>query len=370
MRYTSPRVTALLLLVITIFSCKKDPAAPVAIDLTQVRLNDFKLMETAYTNIAVTHPVITNGMETQGGEIRIIVPAGSALQLTPGLSNFTDSEFTISPQLGVQQNFSSRTIIYTITSKKDAAKRVRYAVTISEAVQQPAQTALTSFKFEKAKNPFLPADVEASRIIEGVGTLGKVFVLVPGGTSFASLTPAIGYSGTGLFYSQDPNAAPELSTTAYPAAGTAIDFTWPKVFYAVVKNGTETKTYEVIVDVKSPIKFDNTAVTTLDVNAGGVHTTDVAHFLNVGNHPITLASVEQTAQLPAGTTAVRGAGLIPSGGLLPGQRATATATVSAQTWPPGTYGVTAVFKPQLRNHNEANNLLESASLRITTTIVQ
>lgn len=370
MRQTALQVTACLLLIAVFFSCKKETnrPAPVTVDLSQVRMNDFQLVETAYTNIVVTHPVITNGVETQGGEIRITIPAGSTFQLTPKLSNFTNSEFTVSPQLGVQQNFSGRTIIYTITSKADAAKRVHYAVTISEETQQPVQTALTSFKFEKAKNSLLPADVEASRIIEGVATLGKVFVFVPEGTSFASLTPTIGYSGTSLFYSQDPNAAPEASTTAYPANGMAIDFAWPKVFYAIVKNGTETKTYEVVVDVKSPIRFDNAVVTTPNVTAGGLHTVDATQFLNVGNHPITLASIDQTAQLPAGTSAVRGAGFIPSGGLLPGQRSNATATISAQTWPPGTYSVTSVFKPRLLNHNEADNLLESSSLRITTTI--
>ena len=372
MRYTTLRVTACLLLLTAFFSCKKDPVkpGPVTIDLSQVRMNDFQLVETAYTNIVVTHPVITNGVETQGGEIRLTIPAGSTFQLTPKISNFTNSEFTVSPGLGVQQNFLGRTIIYTITSKKDASKRVHYAVSISEATQQPGQPQLNWFKFEKAKNPSLPADAEGFRTGEGPGVLGKVFVFVPEGTAFTSLIPTIGYSGTGLFYSQDPNAAPELSTTAYPAAGTAIDFKWPKVFYAVIKNGTDVKTYEVIVDVRAPIKFDNADVTTLNVNAGGIHSTDVTQFLNVGNHPITIASVEQTAQLPAGTAAVRGAGFIPSGGLLPGQRSNATATISAQTWPPGTYGVTSVFKPRLMNHNEADNLLESSPLRITTTIVQ
>lgn len=373
MTYVKPGVTALLLLCLSFLSCKKDPAKPepeTPVDLSQVRMNDFQLVETAYSNIVVTHPVISNGAETQGGEIRITIPAGTSFQLTPKASNFTNADFTISPHLNQQQNFQNRTIIYTITSKKDASKRVHYAVTISEEPQQPVQTALTSFRFEKAKNPFLPADVEASRIIEGVATLGKVFVFVPEGTSFASLTPTMGFQGTGLFYSQDPNASPQASTTTYPAGGLAIDFAWPKVFYAIVKNGTDVKAYEVIVDVKSPIRFDNAVVTTPNVNAGGLHSVDVTQFLNVGNHPITLAAIEQTARIPAGTSAVRGGGFVPSGGLLPGQRSAANATISAQTWPPGTYGVTSVFKPRLKDHNEADNLLESASLKITTTIVQ
>ncbi|RYZ23724.1 MAG: hypothetical protein EOO10_20875, partial [Chitinophagaceae bacterium] len=310
MRYAKPRLTVLLLLVAALFSCKKDPAKPATdtVDLNQVRLNDFQLVETAYTSISVTHPVITNGVETQGGEILLTIPAGTTFQLTPKSSNFTNNDFTLSPQLNVKQNFSGQTIIYTVTSKKDASKQVHYAVSITEEQAQPTQAAVTSFRFEKAKNPFLPADVEASRIIEGVGTLGKVFVFVPAGTSFASLTPTIGFQGQGLFYSQDPNASPDNATTAYPAAGKAIDFTYPKVFYAIVKRGTTTKAYEVIVDVKSPIFFDNTALTLADVKAGTLHTLQATTFLNRGNHPISIIAVDHSNQLPVGSNAVRGAG--------------------------------------------------------------
>ena len=372
MRYAKPRVTALLLLFAAIFSCKKDPTDPTTttVDLAQVRMTDFQLVETAYSNITVTHPVITNGVETQGGEIRVTIPAGTTLQLTPKTSNFTNPDFTISPQLNVKQNFSGRTIIYTIASKKDASKQVHYAVSITEEQVQPTQTALTSFKFEKAKNPFLPADVEAARIIEGVATIGKVFVFVPAGTAFSSLTPTIGFQGTGLFYSQDPASSPGNATTVYPAAGTAIDFTYPKVFYAVVKNGTNIKTYSVIVDVKAPIHFDNAAVTTANVPAGSLQTVDATTFLNRGNHPVSIIGVDHSNQLPAGTSAVRGAGFVPSGGLRAGERGPVRATISAQTWPAGTYAVTATFRPRLVDHPEADDLLESTPLRITSTIVQ
>jgi hypothetical protein len=373
MKYVKPKVTALLVLFIALFSCKKDPVnPPPAIDLSQVRMNDFQLVETAYANITVTHPVISNGTEVQQGEIRVTVPQGTMLgQLAPKLSNFTNSDFTVSPQLGVQQNFLNRVVIYTIVSKQDASKRVHYAVTITEAQTPPNnQTALTSFRFEKAKNPFLPADVDAARIIEGVGTIGKVFVFVPAGTAFSSLTPTIGFQGTGLFYSQDPASVPENSTTVYPAAGTAIDFAYPKVFYAIVKNGTTVKTYSVIVDVKAPIRFDNQAVTTPDVQAGSIHSVQATTFLNVGNHPISIIGVDHSNQVPVGSNAVRGAGFVPSFGLRPGDRGNVLVTISAQTWPAGTYGVTASFKPHLVDHPEADNLLEGTPLRITSTIVQ
>lgn len=372
MKYAKPRLTVLLLFVTALFSCKKDPAKPAtdSIKLEQVRVNDFQLEETAYSSIAITHPVITNGTETQGGEIRLTIPAGTTFQLTPKLSNFTNNEFTISPQLNAKQNFSGRTIIYTITSNKDASKQVHYAVSITEEQTQPGQVTITSFKLEKAKNPFLSADVEASRIIEGVATMGKIFVFVPIGTSFASLTPTIGFQGQGLFYSQDANASPDNATTVYPTAGKAIDFTYPKVFYAIVKDGTNTKAYEVIVDVKAPIFFDNTALTLADVKAGTLHTVQATTFLNRGNHPISIIAVDHSNQLPVGSNAVRGAGFIPSGGLKPAERGNMQATISAQTWPVGSYSVTANFKPHLVGHTEADNLLESTPLRITSTIIQ
>ena len=168
-------------------------------------MNDFQLVETAYASINITHPVISNGAETQPGVIRVTVPAGTPLQLTPKTSNFTDIGFTVSPQLGQPQNFLNRTVIYTITSKQDVSKQVHYAVTITEAGTQPNTGAtLTSFRFEKSKNPFLPSDIEATRIIEGVASLGKVFIFVPTGTSFASLTPNMNYQGTGVFIRRIP----------------------------------------------------------------------------------------------------------------------------------------------------------------------
>lgn len=256
MRHTGLLLTAVLLVfVITLSSCKKGGADPgnstTTIDLLQVRLNDFQLVETQYTNINITHPVITNNVETQMGEIRVTVPAGTSLQLTPRTSNFTNNDFQLLPQLGVKQNFSGSTFLYTITSKTDASKQVHYTVRVVEEQVQPTAATITSFRFDKSKNPFLTADVNAQLIIEGTATLGKIFVFVPVGTSFASLTPTIGFQGTGLFYSQDPSVAPENVTTAYPASGTAIDFTYPKSFYAIVKSGSEVKAYTVIVDVIS-----------------------------------------------------------------------------------------------------------------------
>ena len=160
MRYVNLRLFACLALLSVLFSCKKDPANPPGstINLEAVRMNDFSLEETAYSNISITHPVITNGVETQQGEIRVTVPPGTTqLRLTPKVSNFTTAGYNVSPRLGQQQNFLNKPVVYTIASTQDASKLVHYIVTITEAQQQPDGGAvLTSFRFEKAKNPFLP----------------------------------------------------------------------------------------------------------------------------------------------------------------------------------------------------------------------
>ncbi|HEV7332411.1 MAG TPA: hypothetical protein VGN63_15345 [Flavisolibacter sp.] len=372
MPHAKSRWTIVLFLFALLTACKKNPVTPSAIDLSRVLLENFQLEETGYAGISLTHPIINNGVETQQGEIRVTVPRGTVLtSLTPKPSNFTNNDFTVNPQLGRPQNFQNRVQVYSIASKQDASKRVHYAVTITEAPPEPdPEAALTSFTFEKAKNPFLPADVEAARIIEGVGTIGKVFVFVPAGTSFSSLTPTIGFSGTALYYMQDAAGVPENSTTVYPSAGLPIDFTYPKVFYAVVKSGTTVKTYNVIVDVKAPIHFDNTTATTADVAVGAVRFIQATTFQNRGNHPITIASVAHTDHVPAGIQVIRGSGAAPNGGVLSNNRGEVFATISAQTFSAGSYEVTASFKPRLVNHREADDLLESTSLRIKSTIVE
>lgn len=371
MPHTTWKWAIALFLFASLTACKKDPVTPTTIDLAQVLLEDFQLQESNYIGISLTHPILSNGVETRQGEIRVTVPRGTALtSLTPKTSNFSNNDFTVSPQLGQAQNFQNRVQVYSIASKKDAAKRVHYVVTIVEAPVQPdAEPALTAFRFEKAKNPFLPANVEASRIIDGVATIGKVFVFVPAGTAFSSLTPTMSFTGTGLFYLQDDTGVPEQTTAVYPTAGLAIDFTYPKVFYAVVKSGAKVKTYNVIVDVKAPIHFDNAAVTTPDAPVGAVRFLQTT-FQNRGNHPITIAGVAHSEHVPAGIQVVRGSGGVPNGGVLANNRGDVFATVSAQTFPVGTYEVTATFKPRLVGHDEADDLLEATPLRMKTTIVQ
>ena len=361
-----------LLLVALAVSCKKDGGNdPDSIDLTQARLSDFKLTETNYTNIQISHPELNNGAETAHGQISVKIPKGNTqLNLTPAISNFANDAFTISPALGTVQNFSNRIVTYTIASKKDPGKRVHYDVSIIEEVD-PANTqpAVTGFRFEKGKNPALPADVEAAKIVEGVGTIGKIYVFVPAGTNFSNLAAIIQFSGQELYYTQDANSAPQNSTASYPAAGKIIDFAYPKQFFAIVKSGQTVKTYEVIVDVRNPIKFATSTVTTADAARGGIRFIEATRFTNQGNHPITISAIQHSGQLPVGTNAIRASAVIPSFGLIPGESTVVHATISAQTYPVGAYRVTSSFIPKIYHEPDADGLMEASSVVINTRIV-
>ncbi|MDQ3276871.1 MAG: hypothetical protein M3Q06_01000, partial [Bacteroidota bacterium] len=328
-----------VLFITLFFSCKKPVETGEEVDLAAVRMHDFQLAEIAYSDITITHPVITDGVETQPGEIEVVIPKGTTqLQVTPIAANFSKSGFSISPAMEVKQNFLNRVVIYRIASARDAAKAVHYYVRVREAYDAPAgNVQVTGFRLLKAKNPDLPADVESTRILHGEGTIGKIFVFVPAGTDFSSLTPTITHNGTALFYSQDPSTSADQSTTVYPAEGKKIDFSYPKAFYVVVKKGDESRTYDVIVDVRAPVLFGQTAVTTANVKAGTNQVIDATTFVNRGNHPISISSVTHSQQVPAGLNAVRGIGYVPTFGLLPGGTGNAKASVSAQTYPPGTY---------------------------------
>jgi hypothetical protein len=372
MSFLKIRVITLLLVSLAV-SCKKNDSTDNTkpIDLNQARLNDFKLMETIYSDIDISHPELHNGTETKRGRIQVKIPKGSTqLNLTPAISNFTSDAFTITPRLGEMQNFLSKTITYTIASRDNPEKKVHYDVSIvEEDGPVNTQARITGFKFEKQKNPALPADIEAAKIVEGVGTIGKIYVFVPVGTNFSNLTATMQFDGQGLYYTQDANSVPENSTTIYPAAGMSVDFAYPKQFFAVVKAGQMTKTYEVIVDVRNPIKFEEAIVTTADAVRGGIRFISATSFTNQGNHPMMLSVIEHSGQVPAGTNVIRASAGIPSFGLNPNESTVVNATISAQTYPAGSYSVISSFKPKIYHEPDADEFMESSSVTINTTII-
>jgi hypothetical protein len=358
--------------IILINSCKKDDPTPVTVtvDLSQAKLTDFKLEELNYADIDISHPVITNGVETQRGSITVYVPAGTPLNLTPKVENFVSNNFTVQPALGVINNFSLGSVVYTIVSNRDPQKKVHYDVEIIAGQAPNPNAKVTGFRFEKSRNAQLTDDIIESKIVEGVGTLGKIFIFVPLGTNYTTLNATIDFEGATLLYSQDPLSNPATTGQPYPAIGKQINFRYPNFFFLVVKNQEQVAQYQVIVDVRQPLKINVGAVTTPNVQKGNIDEYLVTQIENQGNSPLSLRQISHQDQFPTGTSAVRGVAAFPSGGLMPGTKSNVFANVNASVFGAGQYATTALFKPALQYHIEANEFLEPASLRINAEIVE
>ncbi|HEU4472799.1 MAG TPA: hypothetical protein VFR58_17010 [Flavisolibacter sp.] len=373
MNSKKPRFLFLLSFLLLLFACKKDlgnPSSNPAVDLASARMNDFQLVETGYLSIQVVHPTISGGAETSPGKITVLVPQGShGLQLTPKLSNFTSDRFTVYPALGVIRNFSAGPLVYEIASNTDPDKKVHYEITITEE-QGTGSTGpeVTGFRFEKSRNPQLAADVSAAEIVHSIGGMGKIYVFVPLGTDFTSLRPTVSFNGAGLYWSQDATSAPAASTAVYPSAGLDIDFAYPKVFYLAVKNGTENKIYDVMVDVRNPVRLDDASIiapNTIFGNTGFYPA--LTRYINQGNHAVSFDATTYANQVPAGSSAIRAMPSIPNLGLMPGEMAGVNITVNGLSSPPGNYQSTAVLRPKLYGDNNAPSF-DAVSLDIRATI--
>lgn len=363
-------LSAIILSAFIFSGCKKDKDdKPADIDLVQAKFVDFQLVELDYENIEISHPVITNGVETERGSITVYLPTGASLNLTPETSNFANNNFTVQPGLGITRNFSQGAVEYVIVSKQDPQKKVHYDVLILADPAPNPNARITEFRFTKNRNPQLAQDIVASKIIEGVGTLGKIFIFVPIGTDYTTLIPTIDFDGAGIFYSQDEMTDPVTNNSPYPTNGEQINVRYPNRLYLVVKNGDEVASYEVIVDVRQPLKLDAAMVTTPDVQEGNLSQFLVTQIENRGNHPLHLREISHQDQVPANILALRGLAAFPGNGLLPGNKTNVFATVNGNTFRAGNYATTAVFKPSIRHNAEANQFLEPATLRINAEII-
>ncbi|RYG06535.1 MAG: hypothetical protein EOO02_00240 [Chitinophagaceae bacterium] len=371
------RVSLMLMAFITfVTGCKKEtspiPDKPTGFSLSAIRFKSFTLQEAASKSITLEHPVIVNERESKAGVVNItITKRTGGLKLTPETLNVNSDSFTVAPSLGREIDFSDGPVNFTITAKHNTSKQVHYTVTITEE-DAPAETSaqITAFKFTVAKNPFLQSDIEAARIIDGEGTLGKIFVFVPLGTDYNELVPTIQYKGAQVYYSTDPATPPAQSTTVYPADGRKTAFKYPAKFYLTVKNGDKVKSYDVVVDIKNPFRFAKADVTTGWVSVGNVGNLDVTGFVNQGNHPATVIAIIHTDRLPAGISAIRANTAVQLGGLLPGGSDDLMANVggTAATFPAGIYKVKASLQPRFLNYEEADDLLDWSSVNITSEI--
>lgn len=361
MRFTSIAMAALLLQLFIFSGCKKNtqpqPQTQTPVDISTIKINDFRFSEVNYSSIDIDHPTVVNGIETEPGRITIRIPRGTTgLQLTPLTTNFQTQGFSIAPQLGVQTDYLFKEILYSITSSSEPQKKVNYWVTVQEEAEA-GPLAITNLRFLKSMNAQLTDDVVAAQILPNNGSIGKIHVFVPAGTHFGALTAVIDHNGDEVRYTQSSFQVPANSATVYPHTGKSLDLAYPKGLYVAVKRGTEVKTYSVIVDVLKPIVFLDDHVTISGLQAGTTQTVKVGELFNRGNRPITITQLVHSDHLPQGSD-LRTFVTIPSGGLLPGQKVDVKTTLQQGFFDPGTYEVKASMRPGFFQEPEMQNYLQ------------
>lgn len=360
MRFLSLAMAMLCLQFIILSGCKKatSPQQP-SIDLSAIKINDFRFSEVNYASIDIDHPTIVNGVETNAGIITIKIPRGNTgLQLTPLVSNFKKPGFIISPQLGSTTDFLYKEILYSITSATDPQKQLHYWVRVQEEAEA-GPLAITQVRLLKSMNAQLSDDVIASQVIPENGSIGKIHLFVPAGTHFGALTAVFDHNGDEIRYTQNAFEVPANSATVYPHTGLSLDLAYPKGFYVAVKRGAEIKTYSVIVDVIKPAVFINDHVTITGLQSGTTQTVKVGELYNRGNRPISITQITHSDQLPQGSN-LRTFVAVPSGGLLPGEKTDVTTTLTAGFFFPGTYEVKATMRSSFFQEPEMQNFLQSS----------
>lgn len=376
-----------------ITSCQGDDSKEVTHnpDLENAQMKSFPLSEVDHLDIKITHPEIVNGEEKKYGSIEIIIPrTHTSLMLSLKQFDLDNTKYSISPSVGEQQDFSKGSVTYTITSNFDRNKSVHYNVKIiTESAPVNLNYKITGFSFEKIKNPSLEATINAVKIIEYENyTENAIYILVPVGTDFSKLTPTVTFNAAKLYYSSGTEFKVYSSNTM------EVDFRYPKRFYlqAENSNGTKSKIYNVIVDVKDPIKFEQNPVITPNVKAGDGSSTQffpaAAKWTNQGNHPVRGMAVEsyKNKTFPfdytgdANTiTAILSNPVSGTDGVLPGEKGEISITVRKMAIQ-GKYKTTAVFAPTFNFNIHAihnwpvadriEGIFNKVELQIESTVVE
>lgn len=377
------KITTLIKLFFCAFfitSCSENPQPSSSSEepIENAKLNNFKLSELEYVSIDITQPEIKAGAETRFGEIRIIIPYSlSDIGLSLKEVNFDSNKFYISPEIGQKHFFSETTpVIYTITSKQNPNSSINYKVFVKkEAAPLPEVLQITGFKFEKSKNPGLAADIDAEKIGTESG-LKQIFIFVPAGTDFTHLTPTITFNGTYLMTTH-----PNLEHNIEYVAGTPVDFKYPKTFPLIVQDASLSSSaqYDVIVDIKNPIKFILNPLAIDNVVKNKDFFGSIGSFINQGNHLITSFAPTYKNKVPLISSEINIGSIsltIPGGGLEPGERSdvffSLNKTLSSQL-PMGAYKFTSVHPPGfpgiLSWPPDAEKLLWPSELDITVNLV-
>ncbi|WP_438710388.1 hypothetical protein ACSTS3_15570 [Aquimarina muelleri] len=377
------RVGSAILFASTIVGCSSNDDDPVSIaekiKIEEAKISAFPLFGIPFTKVDIIDPEIVDNKEVKYGEINITVPSTTVLDNISALITSEElnlSKFSISPGNDVKLSYvEGKTNVYTIRNIIGGKEELlHYNVSITKEPIEVSETLkITSFTFEKSKNPSLPNDIEISRIVEGIG-VDRIYLFVPAGTDFTNLIPTITYDGTKIYYYQDSSQRPGSTNNEYPAQGKSIDFKYPKSFILEVKdrNNEEFKTTSVIVDVVNPLIVETTSVTIPDTKEGSTEVYMITKWINQGNHMLVYgkADAQENQDPDLGTNAIRVTRSLPSVGLVPGESADVKAGIASASFPRGTYKTTAVFYPRFRYNEEVDDLLEPARLNITAKIIE
>lgn len=340
-------------------SCNNDDSNDIATDpdLANAQLDDFPLSEVDYLDIHIVHPELQNGVEKRRGEITITVPEVAGTNMTFSLKEFSldQQKYSIDPVVGSVQDFSEGPVIYTVASTLVENSQVHYEVTV-ELKAEPINEnyKILGLKFEQSKNPALTSTIEAFKVVEYSSfSQNAIYVFVPEGTDFSELTPTILSDAAAVYYNNGGETKP------YPAPGTPINFQYPNRFtiYAENSNGVKSKIYNVIVDVKNPVRFETASIVTPNVKIGDGGTEllpAVATWTNIGNHPVsTLTTSEYKNKtfpvegMSSDVNIIKATLFNPVGGtpgVLPGEKGNVNVSVS-RIMVKGTYKTTASFQP-------------------------
>ena len=150
---------------------------------------------------------------------------------------------------------------------------------------------INAFQFLHTQNLSLSEDVSSVEIKSPSfwnSYHGTIVMIVPRGTDFSNLAPKIANEGSSIMYKYEADNDKEFKEFT---PGTFLDFKHPNkiIFRIHNSDNTEYVSYRVLVDVKTPIVFDNTTVKIDNgkpVISGHYIYKNVIEFTNYGNYPI------------------------------------------------------------------------------------
>lgn len=328
-------------------SSDNSPVDPEIINLEEAQLTDFRFEEADYLNIEITQPLIEDNEEIKAGEISITLPhTVTSLSLSLKSVTIDEDKFEMFPPVGVKELFSeSEFVTYTITSKSDVEKKLRYNVKVIIApipMEEAGKLAITDFELLANDNTtFTAIDFKKEATSQVVDSL--LFGLFPKTVDFSDLTPVVKYQGSKIEYRINDEAFKE-----YPVeTGKSINFKYPNTVDFKISDATTSTIYRIVLDTERPVVFEETVIIP-DLKLGDTYNgLGIMTWTNNGNYPISGMSPNEYVNLitpAAGLRNIFVATLTKNGGgnINPGENGLVNVLVT-NTPLVGQYEATAIF---------------------------